>query len=68
MGDVLVAGIHSDAEITKNKGSPPVIPEEERITALRACKFVDEVIWYDCCALLPLSLQTGDKDVDSFVL
>ena len=29
MGDVLVVGVHSDAEITKNKG-PPVMREEER--------------------------------------
>lgn len=29
MGDVLVVGVHSDAEIEKNKG-PTVMKEEER--------------------------------------
>jgi ethanolamine-phosphate cytidylyltransferase len=29
LGDYLVVGVHSDAEITKNKG-PPVMNEEER--------------------------------------
>lgn len=29
MGDYLVVGVHSDAEITKNKG-PTVMREEER--------------------------------------
>jgi ethanolamine-phosphate cytidylyltransferase len=43
-GDILVVGVHNDAEIERNKGSPPVMPEEERLLAVRACKFVDEVI------------------------
>jgi ethanolamine-phosphate cytidylyltransferase len=29
MGDILVVGVHSDAEIEKNKG-PTVMKEEER--------------------------------------
>ena len=43
-GDKLIVGIHSDVEIERNKGSRPLCPEEERIAALRACKFVDEVL------------------------
>lgn len=43
MGDYLVVGVHSDAEITKNKG-PPVTTEEERYTCVEACKWVDEVV------------------------
>lgn len=43
MGDVLVVGIHSDAEITKHKG-PPVFTEEERYKMVRAIKWVDEVV------------------------
>jgi ethanolamine-phosphate cytidylyltransferase len=35
--------VHSDAEITKNKG-PPVMNEEERYKAAAACKWVDEVV------------------------
>lgn len=43
LGDYLVVGVHSDAEITKNKG-PPVMNEEERYTAVEACKWVDEIV------------------------
>jgi len=43
LGDYLVVGVHSDAEIEKHKG-PPVMKEEERYAAVRACKWVDEVV------------------------
>jgi ethanolamine-phosphate cytidylyltransferase len=42
-GDILVVGVHSDAAIRENKG-PPVMSEWERYTAVRACKWVDEVV------------------------
>jgi len=43
LGDYLVVGVHSDAEIMKNKGIP-VMSEQERYAAVRACKWVDEVV------------------------
>eukprot|EP00158_Paraphelidium_tribonemae_P002199 Partr_v1_DN25190_c0_g1_i3_m76660 putative Cytidylyltransferase len=43
MGDYLIVGVHSDAEVLKNKG-PPVMIEVERYAAVRACKWVDEVV------------------------
>ncbi|KAI8374328.1 uncharacterized protein BYT42DRAFT_400159 [Radiomyces spectabilis] len=43
MGDYLVVGVHSDAEIEKNKG-PTVMREQERYDAVAACKWVDEVV------------------------
>jgi ethanolamine-phosphate cytidylyltransferase len=43
MGDILVVGVHSDADIEKNKG-PTVMKEEERYEAVRACKWADEVV------------------------
>jgi len=43
MGDVLTVGVHSDAEVTKNKG-PPVFNEEERYKMVKAIKWVDEVV------------------------
>ncbi|KAG0170341.1 Ethanolamine-phosphate cytidylyltransferase [Apophysomyces sp. BC1034] len=43
MGDYLVVGVHSDAEIEKNKG-PTVMKEQERYAAVAACKWVDEVV------------------------
>ncbi|KAJ3077451.1 Ethanolamine-phosphate cytidylyltransferase [Quaeritorhiza haematococci] len=43
MGDYLVVGVHSDAEIEKNKG-PTVMKEDERYAMVAACKWVDEVV------------------------
>ncbi|CAI2177311.1 13007_t:CDS:2, partial [Funneliformis geosporum] len=43
MGDYLVVGVHSDAEIEKHKG-PTVMKEEERYAAVAACKWVDLVV------------------------
>lgn len=42
--DVLVVGVHSDAEIMRNKG-PPVMHETERLAAAKACKWADEVVF-----------------------
>lgn len=44
MGKRLVVGIHSDAEILKFKGCPPIFNEQERYEMVRAIKWVDEVI------------------------
>ncbi|CAG8463522.1 91_t:CDS:2 [Diversispora eburnea] len=43
MGDFLVVGVHSDAEIEKHKG-PTVMKEEERYAAVAACKWADLVV------------------------
>lgn len=43
LGDQLVVGVVSDAEITLNKG-PPVTPLHERMIMVNAVKWVDEVI------------------------
>ncbi|XP_062167661.1 ethanolamine-phosphate cytidylyltransferase [Alnus glutinosa] len=43
LGDQLVVGVVSDAEITANKG-PPVTPLKERMIMVNAVKWVDEVI------------------------
>ena len=40
--DELVVGVHSDAEILRNKG-PPVMNDEERLAAVHACKWIDQV-------------------------
>lgn len=42
-GQRLVVGVHSDADITRHKG-PPVMNEEERYAAVRACRWADEVV------------------------
>lgn len=42
--DVLVVGVHSDAEILKHKG-PCVMNEEERMALVRGCKWADEVVF-----------------------
>ncbi|KAF5737324.1 hypothetical protein HS088_TW13G00203 [Tripterygium wilfordii] len=43
LGDHLVVGVVSDAEIIANKG-PPVTPLHERLIMVRAVKWVDEVV------------------------
>eukprot|EP00002_Diphylleia_rotans_P024290 TRINITY_DN4789_c0_g1_i6.p1 TRINITY_DN4789_c0_g1~~TRINITY_DN4789_c0_g1_i6.p1 ORF type:complete len:153 (+),score=33.27 TRINITY_DN4789_c0_g1_i6:49-507(+) len=43
MGDLLVVGLNGDEEIKKVKG-PPIMTEDERYTAVAACKWVDEVV------------------------
>lgn len=43
LGDELVAGVASDAEIVKRKG-PPVLTQQERCKLVKAVKWVDEVI------------------------
>ncbi|KAK3848093.1 MAG: hypothetical protein J3R72DRAFT_429847 [Linnemannia gamsii] len=43
MGDIVVAGVHSDAELLVHKG-PTVMNENERMAAVAACKWVDEVV------------------------
>jgi ethanolamine-phosphate cytidylyltransferase len=41
--EYLVVGVHSDAEVMRNKGIP-VMSEQERYDSVRACKWVDEVV------------------------
>lgn len=43
LGDYLIVGVHSDADIVAHKG-PPVMNEQERYLAVRACKWADEVV------------------------
>ncbi|KAH9578628.1 Cytidyltransferase-like domain [Trypanosoma melophagium] len=43
LGHELFVGCHSDEEIIRYKG-PPIMHEEERYEALRACKWVDFVV------------------------
>jgi len=44
LGDILVAGVHSDEEILRNKG-PTTMKDKERLYAVQACKWVDEVVF-----------------------
>ncbi|KAM6972527.1 LOW QUALITY PROTEIN: ethanolamine-phosphate cytidylyltransferase-like [Aplochiton taeniatus] len=43
MGDYLIVGVHTDAEISKHKG-PPVFTQKERYKMVRAIKWVDEIV------------------------
>eukprot|EP01084_Bolivina_argentea_P011653 21785_1 len=44
LGDILVVGIHSDKEIERNKRKP-VMNNEQRIAAVQACKWADEIVF-----------------------
>lgn len=43
LGTELIVGVNSDETITKCKGAP-LMKDEERLTMVRNCKFVDEVV------------------------
>lgn len=43
LGTYLIVGVNSDDTITQCKGAP-VMNDQERITAVSGCKFVDEVV------------------------
>lgn len=43
LGTHLVVGVNSDESIAQCKG-PPVMNDQERLTAVEGCKFVDEVV------------------------
>lgn len=43
LGDKLIVGVHSDAEVTKFK-RPPVLTQDERCKLLEGIKWVDEVV------------------------
>jgi len=44
LGDYLVVGVNSTASVVKEKGTAPVMTDEERFLAVSACKWADEVI------------------------
>eukprot|EP01024_Parvocaulis_polyphysoides_P059529 TRINITY_DN643_c0_g6_i2.p1 TRINITY_DN643_c0_g6~~TRINITY_DN643_c0_g6_i2.p1 ORF type:complete len:373 (+),score=26.92 TRINITY_DN643_c0_g6_i2:468-1586(+) len=44
LGNELVVGLNADQEILKNKGTPPVLTQQERYILLSAIKWVDEII------------------------
>ena len=44
LGDILVVGVHSDAEIARNKREP-VMKNDQRMAAVQACKWADEVVF-----------------------
>ncbi|KAE9550053.1 hypothetical protein FO519_006732 [Halicephalobus sp. NKZ332] len=43
LGQKLIAGVHTDEEITRHKG-PPVFSQEERYRMVKGIKWVDEVV------------------------
>ena len=79
LGKVLVAGIHSDEEISRNKG-PPVMCMKERLAMVRGCKWVDEIVenapyspdsaWLDRCNCLYLAhgddIAVNSDGVDAY--
>lgn len=43
LGTELIVGVNSDETITKCKGAP-LMKDEERLTMVRNCKFVDQIV------------------------
>lgn len=54
---VMVAGIHSDEEISRQKG-PPLMDDDERIAVLQATKWVDEMV--TCLPYTSMSVKMAD--------
>ena len=44
LGTHLVVGVNDDKSITQCKGVPPIMNDAERLAAVKACRFVDEVV------------------------
>mmetsp|Transcript_27465 Transcript_27465/g.69306 ORF Transcript_27465/g.69306 Transcript_27465/m.69306 type:complete len:426 (+) Transcript_27465:159-1436(+) len=44
LGDHLIVGLNPDAEVVRYKGSAPLFKESERLQAIKACKWVDQVV------------------------
>ncbi|CAB9506092.1 Ethanolamine-phosphate cytidylyltransferase [Seminavis robusta] len=44
LGTTLIVGVNSDESITRCKGAPPLMSDDERMTMVKTCKFVDEVV------------------------
>jgi cytidyltransferase-like protein len=42
-GDILIVGVHSDEDVTDYKRRP-ILTMEERVTSIKACRYVDQVI------------------------
>lgn len=55
--DFLVAGVVSDEVAVAQKGKRPVVPEEERLEIVRACRYVDDVY----LERTPDKLETWDE-------
>lgn len=51
LGTHLIVGVNSDESITKCKGAP-LMSDEERLTMVKTCKFVDEVVEDSCPYLM----------------
>ena len=44
LGTRLVVGVNSSSTIERAKGAPPLLTDEERCAAVKACRFVDDVV------------------------
>jgi len=44
LGDYLIVGVNSSQTVIEQKGTPPVMTDEERLIAVEAVKWVDEVV------------------------
>jgi len=44
LGDILIVGVNSDASVRTQKGTAPVMTEEERYIAVESCRWVDQIV------------------------
>ena len=44
LADWVIAGVNTDLSVLLHKGACPIIPFEDRVKILKACRYVDEVV------------------------
>lgn len=59
----LIVGLHVDPSVERPEKNKPIQSVYERITQLKACKFVDGIIVYETEAELETILYTNDFNV-----
>uniref|UniRef100_A0A7S4NZ07 ethanolamine-phosphate cytidylyltransferase n=1 Tax=Paramoeba aestuarina TaxID=180227 RepID=A0A7S4NZ07_9EUKA len=64
LGTTLIVGVNSSDSIEKCKGFPPVMSDEERCSAVRSCRFVDEVVEKTPYVMTPEYLAWIMKEYD----
>lgn len=57
--DYLVAGVVSDEMAQRNKGLQPIVPTEERVAIVEACRYVDEAVVEDTTHKLDMWERIG---------
>lgn len=62
LGEVIVA-LNTDEFIEEYKGRPPIMSNGERFRVVKACRYVDQVIWNEGGADSKISIESVSPDI-----